>query len=1107
MSDDYVNLHSHGTYSYLDGYGHPSQFVTRVQELGQTALGMTDHGNVSCHYKTSVVCKKAGIKPVLGLEAYVCDDATIKDNEHKRSWHVTLWARNTEGYRNLLKIVTQSYELGFYYKPRTDWATLKANAKGLIASSGCPSGKIGRGITYEHWDQAKVVAEMKRQAGLFEDGAYYAEVIPLEYENGIEWGRSVYKSAVAAGVPMILTRDAHYPRPEDASTQDIMLCIGNNAKFNDPERMKFSQQDFYISSGAEMAEKWHKLHGKVCPGLDDMILNTKRIADSIDFAFPTATHLSFDYKGDKSKLLRKLCDQGMKDRGLVGKPGYKERLDYEFKLVKEKDFTDYFLVVSDMIRWAKRNGILVGAARGSSCGSLMCYLTDITDIDPLRFNLLFERFIDVSRIDPPDIDVDFESERRDEVKSYLEQKYGQDHVAQLATFATFKGRLCLQDVGRVFSDTIPTEVIDAAKKMIIQRSAADSRSGFAVEDTFKNFTQAAEYLKQYPELGHAQKLEGQIRQLGVHAAGVVISNDPIGNFAAMYVTKNKDRVISMDGPDASAVGLLKIDILGLTALTTTKHILATIKERHGIDLDRKEIPLDDKEVYKAFCDQRLEGIFQFEGFSTKQVCRQVQPENFEHLTAINALSRPGPLHSGSTTAFIARRHGKEEAEPIHPSLKTITNLTYGIIVYQEQVMQVVRGMGKFDWADTAAVRKAMSKKLGVEYFDKMKAKFVAGASGQGVDEASAFKAWANVCTHGIWSFNRSHAVAYTVMAYRMMWLKVHYTAEFYAASISCETDAAVQRNILREAKSVGQKILPVCINRSTDKVLSCDDGGLRLGLPALVGITTKTMEAVVKCRPYSSVIDFNRRCKVTPKQSDVLLKVGAFRDLNCKSISAQGDLFGADKAEREDFSYKEPKDADVREFCPLAADDKACAEAQAWFANEYGKKVWAIRELESTPEKVEVLIIGRTNSGSDYSLKNKMEGSRSRGEKFDRKRGEEEFTERQYDFLNFNMDDGTAMIIVRVSHKQYPKFKDMIWKVQPTDLVAVKGMYNGVQWMHFAFQIINLTQLRRKLASGEKLDKFEAKFIEDDDDWTERPERPERVSEGEPSWASDAPAF
>lgn len=1072
--DDFVHIHCHSTYSFLDGYGSPGQYVSRAVELGQTAIAVTDHGNVSAHKKWSDECIKAGIKPILGVEAYVCEDAAKKDAAHKKLWHITLLAKNAQGYRNLLKLVTTSWCDGFYYKPRVDWAMLQQYSKGIIATSGCPSGRIGNGIAKDGWTASRVTAELKRQAALFED--YYVEMSPWQYEEGKGIAKEVYEAARREGMRPVLSMDAHYPRAEDAFIQDVMLCINNNCRHSDRDRMKFSQDDYCLHSGNDMAAKWHAIHGKRLPMLDDMLLNTRRIADSVDFAFPNATPLSYTHKGDKAKLLRRWCEQGLKDFGFAKNVEYRKRLEYEFDLVLTKNFVDYFLVVADLVCWAKDNGVLVGPARGSSCGSLMCFLLRITSIDPMVHGLMFERFIDITRKDLPDIDLDFESDRRGEVKQYVEDKYGADRVATLATFSTFKGKLCLQDIGRVFADKIPHEAVEECKRLIVERSSADSRHGFTIEDTFTNFDQAAAHLKAYPELGLAKSLEGQIRQLGVHAAGLVISNDPIGNFAAVYVTKNKDRVISMDYPDASSVGLLKIDVLGLTALSAMKRTLAAVEKNHGHKIVLEKLDLEDPAVYQMFCDQKLQGIFQFNGESTRQVCRQVQPKNFKDLVAINALSRPGPLHSGNTTSFIERRHGREPMTSLHPLIDSVIDRTNGMIIFQEQVMQIVRIMGKFDWSGIATVRKMMSKKYGDEAFSKMKEKFVAGAVSQGVTPEKADDVWANICTHGAWSFNESHSVAYSVMAYQLMWLKTHYAEEFYAAVISCEKDDDEQRCILKEYTAGGGTLLPVCINASKKQIVA-DRGGLRLGFDAVKGLPEKAADAIIASQPYQNLIDFKRRCKAPKALPDKLLKLGAFRNLMFAHTSAQGDLFGADQAVTDEADYRNPKVEDVMLLCPLAVQSDVNEKWRAWIKTKAKTKVWTIRELDEIKTKTDVVIIGFTNAKNSFNLKNKQEEAQSRGKVWSPKEQEKKYTKEQYNFLNFGLEDETDDIIVRVSYNMYPRYKDLLWSLKPDEPVLVQGMLTGVMRMCFAYHVMRLNDLKTKLDNKTELTKQERELV------------------------------
>ena len=1070
MTDKYVNLHTHCEYSMLDGYGHPDWFIKRAKELGQSAIAVTDHGNISAHKRWYDSCLEEGIKPILGLEAYIVDDMTKKDG--RGYYHITLLAKNLTGYRNLTRMVTASYNEGFYYKPRIDWALLKKYGKGIIATSGCPSGKIGKMIN-DGASVADVAREMKKQSELVDD--YYVELAPWSYEEGVKAGKVIYQAALKAKLPMIITMDCHYPRKDDAFKQDVMLCIQGNNLFEDPKRLKFSQEDFYLKSGKQMEEDWNKIFGKEFPFRKEMIENTAKIAKMVDFEFPRAKPIEFPFKGDKIKLLKRMCWDGLKARGLQDKQEYIDRTKVEFELIVKKDFVDYFLVISDLIKWAKSQGIFVGPARGSSCGSLVCYLTHITEIDPLPYGLLFERFIDINRDDLPDVDIDFEDERRDEVKQYLRRKYGEDHVASLATFGTFKGRLCIQDIGRVFASKIPDSAIQEVKKLIVQRSGGDSRFGFTVEDTFVNFDNAKELLAKYPELSLAKYLEGQIRQLGIHAAGTVVSNEPIENFAAFYRSSNGEKVISMDYHDASSVGLLKIDILGLTTLTVLKRTLQLIKERHKKDIDLNKLTLDDPKVYEYFKNAKLFGIFQFDGQAMMQVCKQVKPDDFKELVAINGLSRPGPLHSGGTTNYVERKWGKQKVSYKHPLIESITGETYGVTIYQEQVMLIVKNIGNFSWADTSNIRRTMSKSQGTEAFSKYEEKFIEGAIKNGLTKELALSIWQEIYTFGSWAFNKSHSVSYTLLAYWMMWLKIYYPLEFYVSMLQCEKQEDKVRKVVKEYIAEGYQFLPVDVNRSGLN-FEIDGDGIRTGLTSVMGLGSMYAEKIVKNQPYKDYIEFKEKVGM-PKMADILLKIGAFKNLEFTSLQKQQSLFGDHLVSNQDFDYKNPTKEKLREFSPLAVQDKVRKEWMPWIKEHLDDLPSPIKRIENITEKGTVLIIGKTDPKKYFNLKNKMEEYKSRGRAMEVKDGEQHFLQADYDFLNFDIEDETDYVTVRIPYKQYPKYKEMIWNTKPDDVLLVRGMVNGGIRMVFSNLIINLSLLRKKIETGQKLTKEERSVV------------------------------
>lgn len=1052
--DKFVHLHNHCEYSLLDGYGHPDWFVKRAKELGQTAIAITDHGSVSSHYRWYESCKEAGIKPILGCEMYVVDKVEDKTRGY---YHITVLAKNLEGYRNLMKLVSFSYNEGFYYKPKVDWKIFKQYSKGLIVTSGCPSGKTGEMIKIGA-SKLEIINEIKRQREIFDD--YFIELAPWDFEEGRIIARVMYDIALEQKIPMLMTMDCHYPLKEHAEVQDVLLCVQTGVKFEDPKRLKFDQQDFYLKSSEEMKASWESCYPDL-PFKEELINNTAKVADMVDFEFPLAKPIEFPYKGDKVALLKRMAWKGMKQRGLDKKENYIARAKRELELIVEKDFVDYFLVIADLIQWSKKNGIFVGPARGSSCGSLICYVTHITEIDPIEYDLLFERFIDVNRTDLPDVDIDFEDERREEVKDYLRSKYGQDRVASIATFGTFKGRLCVQDVGKVFS--VPAAEVEEVKKLIVQRSGGDSRFGYSVEDTFESFEKAAAVLEKHPQLKYAKHIEGQIRHLGVHAAGTIVSNEPIENFAAFYKSSKGEKVISMDYHDVSAIGLLKIDLLGLTAMSVIKQALMMIKQRTGKDIDMLKIKLDDPKVYESFQKGKMFGIFQFDGMAMMAVCKQVKPENFHELIAVNALSRPGPLHSGGTNDYIDRKMGRKQVIYLHPLLERLTGDTYGVTIYQEQVMMTVKELGNFTWGETSTIRKIMSKNVGVESFNKFEQKFVSGAKENGVDEDIAKEIWSKIYSFGSWAFNKSHCVAYTMIGYWMMWLKVYYPLEFYSAMLQKEHDEVKVRKIVKEFVADGNNLYPVDINRSKES-FSIDGDGIRVGFQDIKGIGGEIAKQLVANQPY---IDFNS-VKVGSSAKDKLMRIGAFKNLDLGQH--QPSLFG--EVPKIDI---EPSTKDLAELCPIMIQDRTYQEWKPWCDENLLVPIMTIKDMEVVPnEWTDVAIIGRTDPRKYFNPRNKAEEAKSKGLAFDMDEGK---TESDYDFLNFDLEDETDFTTVRISHKHYPSYKDMMWDIKPDDVILVVGTAIGTIRMAFARKVFNLTKLKQKLESNEKLSKEEKDIL------------------------------
>ncbi len=1058
----FTHLHLHSTFSFQDGFGTPEQYVERAKELGMTAMAVTDHGNVSSHLKWYNACRKADIKPILGCEIYVEPDRLVigeKIEERKRT-HMTILAKNNEGYSNLLQVVTNAWK-NFDKRPLVKMQDLIDHQKGLIVLSGCGSGKVSKLLLENKNEEVeKHLIDLKSK---FDD--FYIEIMAVHFDDFGGLIPKLHALSKKLDIPMVATGDCHYVKKEHAYLQEMLLCIQSNARMNESKRWKFDQDDFYLKSREEMEASFKALY----PELDmtEAFDNTMKIADMVDFTFPTASPLSFPIPEEqKDQKLLNMCLEGLMDKGLYENQVYRDRMRYEYELIVKKKFVDYFLIMTDLVMWAKTHDILVGPARGSSAGSLVCYLLRITEVDPIRFNLIFERFIDINREDLPDIDVDFEDEKRPAVKKYLEEKYGKDRVGQLATFSTFKGKSIISDFARIFD--MPYGVATKLKSIIIERSGGDSRASFTLQDTFDQFDLAKEYMQAYPFLKHAQDFEGQIRNVSSHASGIIISNEPITKFCAIYTVKD-DTVISMDYDDAGKLGFTKFDILGLNTLTCVSKALKLIKQRHGKEIDIYNLPLDDPKVYDGFKDsKKLFGIFQFDGQSVNQVCRQILPENFEELSAINALSRPGPMHGMDadlnkpiTTIYIERKWGKLPFATAHPLLLEITRDTQGVVIYQEQVMRVMREIGDMSWKDTAAIRKLISRSVGVERFNDFKVKFSEGARTKGLTDHEIDNIWSAVCTFGSWAFNKSHSVSYSIISYWTMWLKIYYPIEYYQAMTSTMLSEDKIRKVIKEYIREGFELLPIDVNRSKQS-FSIDGDNLRLGFTQIKGFGDNTANKIVENQPYGSIDDFEKITK-SKKIINTLSKLEAFNSIGGANRTLR-TLFGPEKERRweEDITFEEKI-----KICPLAVDFNII-DNWGEFINQNIK--YTVSKIEYlNPEINSEIIMGMVY---DKNLKDKIEEALTRGKPAPYiENGESKY-------CNFVLEDDTDFVTVRISTRNFAKFQKLIFEeIDEGSIIMVKGrMGDGIR-MFFANEILCLNHLKDKIENNSNKQFTESELI------------------------------
>lgn len=841
----YVSLHHHSTYSYLDGYALPDAHVRRAGELEMGALAMTEHGNVSSHVPLEQAALKAGVKPIFGCELY-CGE--VGEGATQRKNHLTVLAENQEGYSNLLRVVSQGWS-DFYYEPTVSGKVLRLHKAGLVILSGCTGSLLatslvgGKNVPISEASYSRGADVARRFKKTFGDG-YYLEVQAFpELENVRLINQAISRLSRELNIPMVATGDCHYTVPTESEMQQILHNVraGHRKSLEDMAR----EWGYNVKLCPPLSDKY-MLQRLVATGIPrkqavQAILNSEEIAQRCSVTLPKLPQLRYPVPvgyTDASQVWRDWLRQGWRYRRCDTLPPrerarYRKQLQYEMSIIESKDFIDYFLVVSDLVKFAKDTGIPVGPARGSAAASLVCYLLRITEVDPMLFpGLIFERFIDLTRQDLPDIDLDFDSERRHEIRSYLVSKYGSAQVSNIGTFTGYKAKNSLDDVARVYK--IPQFEVDTVKDLLLERSSGDLRASATIEDTVEQFEAAKAVFDRHPDLAKATLLEGNVKGMGVHAAGLVVSNGPITDVCAVYTRKVKGVMLDVVSPnkkDAEYLGLLKIDVLGLSTMT----MLAEALRQAGLTLeDLYEIPLDDPKVIRGFKSNDTVGIFQFDGRAMRSVNAEILPDDFREVCDVNALARPGPLHSGATAEYIDVKRGRKERSYGHPLLEAITGHTHGQIIYQEQILRVVREIGKFEWTHAAYIRKIISQKIGEQAFNAEWGRFWEGAASNGLTEDEAKAIWNNCITAGVYAFNNAHTVSYGMLAWWTMWFKQHHPEVFYVASLM-KYDKKKQLELLRDAVRHNLEILPPDPVRS-GMSWSVEEGALRGGFVQVPGI-------------------------------------------------------------------------------------------------------------------------------------------------------------------------------------------------------------------------------------------------------------------------------
>ncbi len=909
-----VSLHHHTTYSFLDGHGTPEQHLQRAAELGYTHLAFTEHGNTSSHFRAEKAAKKIGVvTPIFGIEGYTAPDDEM---DRQTKYHLTMLAMNQRGYRNLNLAVTRSYRQHKWHPTITGSDLIEFN-DGLIVLSGCSGSRLacemigGKGIpapetTADKWaafEKCEGIAE--RFSRSFGDGRFYIEVQAFpELESTRKINTAYAKLSKVTGIPLAMTLDCHYVLPTDNEMQVILHACGpqGRGQATADEMLRRWNYDVLLTLPTSDKIIVKKLIDTGIPREQawEAVMNTADIASRCNVTLPKAERLRYPCPDGwtAEELIWEWLREGWRYRNIGGRSRkdqewFAERVQYEMKHITEKDFIDFFLATADVIRWCKHDGngvpIPVGPGRGSAAASVVCWLLEITEIDPARYpGMIFERFIDTTRVDPPDIDLDFADDRRHEVREYLEGKYGADCVGTIANFIRYRGKNSLADVARVHS--VPKQAKDIVSNLIIDRSGGDSRFDASLEDTAEMFPNAKAIFDAFPALWLATRLEGGVRGMSVHAAGLVVANSPLTDICATYERDGR-QVLSIDKYDVEYAGMLKMDFLGLT----TMGMISLCLKYTGLTLeDLYAIPDDDPDALRIFQLNDVVGIFQFAGRATRIVCRDVHPDNFDQVADINALSRPGPLFSGTTARYCDVKHRREKAVRYHPLVDDITSHTFGQIIYQEQILKILQVIGGFEWTDLNEIRRIIAKKIGQAAFQVSMQNFIDGAKRlHGMDAKTSEEVWKHLVTSGTYAFNIAHAVSYSVVAWWCAYLKAHYPVEFYAASLAkAEPGKETEFKLMRDAVAHGIPVrAPSWSSGPTWLPVKGKSGDyLTAGLTVVPGIADKTASAILRAgaeQPFTSWQDMIRAHGVGPKTVESM-----------KQFAADDDPFGLERSRR-----------------------------------------------------------------------------------------------------------------------------------------------------------------------------------------------------------------
>ncbi len=1050
MPRGFIHLHVHSEYSLLDGASRVEDLAKRAKELGMKGMAITDHGSMYGAVKFYLKMKKAGIKPIIGSELYVAPNGRFSKTtaEDRSPFHLTVLAKNKEGYKNLVKLVSKGHTEGFYSKPRVDRELIEKYHDGLIVLSGCMKGELASLILSGEEKKAKDLARFFKD--LF-GVDYYFEMMYHGLPEQKTVNEYLEKLGREMGVTVVATNDSHYTRREDARTQDIMLCIQTGAFLDETDRMKFLGEEFYIKSHAEMEKDFS--HNK------EALEATAEIMEKCGLELDVGQHKIPDFpvpEGETAdSYLEKICLEGIRQKYGVGSqngggkeitvvpPEVKERVIYELGVIKETGFASYFLIVQDFINFARSANIQVGPGRGSSAGSIISYALGITSLDPLKYGLMFERFLNPERISMPDIDIDFCYERRQEVIDYVVKKYGTDRVAQIITFGTMAARAAIRDVGRV--EQIPLSEVDRIAKMV------PIAKDMTIEKTVETNKELKALYEKDPKIrsliDDAKRIEGLVRHASTHAAGVVISKERLSDTVPVQSINDSQVMTQYDMDDLKEIGVLKMDFLGLRNLSMIAHAVNIIKHTKGVELNFKEMALDDAEAYQLLSSGNTMGIFQLESRGMRALVRDIKPTRFEEIMELLALYRPGPIESGMVEDFVKRKHKKIEVKYDLPELEPILRETLGVILYQEQVMEIASRIAGYTLAQADVLRDAMGKKKEKEMHSQRE-RFIEGAKKKGFSENKATHLFSLCSKFAGYGFNKSHSASYAVISYQTAYLKAHYPVEFMAALLTSITgDSDKVSAYIAECQKMKIKVMPPDINESLRDFTVVGDG-IRFGLVVIKNVGVGAVENILSVRKkdgkFTSLLNFCERVDlraVNKRVIESLIKSGAFDSLGRRAAllkklesamnkaslvqketsNGQGALF---QVERKGAPRDEPEADDAAEFSP---DELLKMEKEMLGLYISGHPLSSVNELLEEQTDTSVSEIAERKEGEAVVVGGVLSSCRK-------------LTTRRKEFMMIgSLEDLTGTIPLVIFPRAYEKYASMLFD---DAVVIVKGKVN-----------------------------------------------------------------